>query len=101
MVSPEMASEDPKWWRDDRYAIFDLNVNSSVVYPENNEELVIDSAPSTYTVKGYAYSGGGRRITRVEISLDKGRCMYKCITYPRKLNSCLTNYQFSMAPCAY
>ncbi|TQB75044.1 hypothetical protein MPDQ_003840 [Monascus purpureus] len=73
MVSPEMASEDPKWWRDDRYAIFDLNVNSSVVYPENNEELVIASAPSTYTVKGYAYSGGGRRITRVEISLDKGR----------------------------
>ena len=26
-----------------------------------------------YTVRGYAYNGGGRRITRVEISLDKGR----------------------------
>lgn len=68
-----MASAEPKWWRDDRYAIFDLNVNSSVVFPENDEEIVLSSAPSTYNVKGYAYSGGGRRITRVEVSLNKGR----------------------------
>jgi nitrate reductase (NAD(P)H) len=27
----------------------------------------------TYRLKGYAYSGGGRKITRVEISLNKGR----------------------------
>ncbi|KAH8426186.1 nitrate reductase NiaD [Aspergillus melleus] len=73
MVSPEMASSDPKWWRDDRYAIYDLNVNSSVVYPENNEELNIASAGPAYTVKGYAYAGGGRRVTRVEISVDKGK----------------------------
>lgn len=76
MVSPEMASSDPKWWRDDRYAIYDLNVNSSVVYPENNEELSIASAGPTYTVKGYAYAGGGRRVTRVEVSLDKGKSMF-------------------------
>ena len=76
MVSPEMATENPQWWRDDRYAIFDVNVNSSIVYPENNEELVLDSAPPTYTAKGYAYSGGGRRVNRVEISLDKGKSTY-------------------------
>lgn len=29
-----------------------------------------------YRAKGYAYAGGGRRITRVEISLDKGKCKY-------------------------
>ncbi|KAA8651830.1 nitrate reductase NiaD [Aspergillus tanneri] len=74
MVSPEMASNDPKWWRDDRYAIYDLNVNSSVVYPENNEVLDISLAGPSYTVRGYAYAGGGRRVTRVEISLDKGKC---------------------------
>ncbi|GLB06275.1 hypothetical protein AtubIFM57258_001572 [Aspergillus tubingensis] len=73
MVSPEMSSSDPNWWRDDRYAIYDLNVNSSVVYPEHKEVLDLASAGPSYNVKGYAYAGGGRRITRVEISLDKGK----------------------------
>ena len=26
-----------------------------------------------YTLRGYAYSGGGRRINRVEITLDGGK----------------------------
>ena len=26
----------------------------------------------SYTVRGYAYGGGGRRVTRVEVSLDEG-----------------------------
>ncbi|RAH40002.1 nitrate reductase NiaD [Aspergillus brunneoviolaceus CBS 621.78] len=73
MVSPEMSASDPNWWRDDRYAIYDLNVNSSVVYPQHKEMLDLSLAGPTYTVKGYAYAGGGRRITRVEISLDKGK----------------------------
>ncbi|OOG00818.1 hypothetical protein ASPCADRAFT_202651 [Aspergillus carbonarius ITEM 5010] len=73
MVSPEMSSSDPNWWRDDRYAIYDLNVNSSVVYPRHKEVLDLSSAGPSYNVKGYAYAGGGRRITRVEISLDKGK----------------------------
>lgn len=45
------------------------------MYPQHNEELDLSSAGPTYTSKGYAYAGGGRRITRVEISLDKGKCM--------------------------
>nr|QBQ58300.1 Nitrate reductase [Aspergillus glaucus] len=72
-VSPDEASSNPKWWTDDRYAIYDLNVNSAAVYPQHNEELELSSAGPTYTAKGYAYAGGGRRITRVEISLDKGK----------------------------
>ena len=71
-----MAAADPKWWHDDRYAIFDLNVNSSVVFPGNNEEVEVSAVPS-YTAKGYAYSGGGRRITRVEVSLNKGKSEYE------------------------
>ncbi|RAL11103.1 nitrate reductase NiaD [Aspergillus homomorphus CBS 101889] len=73
MISPEMSANDPNWWRDDRYAIYDLNVNSSVVYPQHKEMLDLSSAGPTYTLKGYAYAGGGRRLTRVEISLDKGK----------------------------
>lgn len=75
MVSPEMSAQDKKWWTDERYAIYDLNVNSVAAYPEHEEVLNLATAGSTYTAKGYAYAGGGRRITRVEISLDKGKSM--------------------------
>ncbi|OOQ82853.1 Nitrate reductase [NADPH] [Penicillium brasilianum] len=73
MVSPEMAAADKKWWTDERYAIYDLNVNSVAAYPEHEETLDLLSSEKTYTAKGYAYAGGGRRITRVEVSLDKGK----------------------------
>ncbi|CAI7673980.1 unnamed protein product [Penicillium manginii] len=72
-VTPEMAAEDKKWWIDERYAIYDLNVNSVAAFPEHEEVLDLATAGPTYTAKGYAYAGGGRRITRVEISLNKGK----------------------------
>ncbi|KOS45421.1 hypothetical protein ACN38_g3660 [Penicillium nordicum] len=73
MVSPEMSALDRKWWTDERYAIYELNVNSVAVYPQHEEEIDLSTAGPTYTVKGYAYAGGGRRITKVEISLDRGK----------------------------
>ncbi|KAJ5451948.1 Eukaryotic molybdopterin oxidoreductase [Penicillium cf. griseofulvum] len=73
MVTPDMSSQDPKWWTDERYAIYELNVNSVAVYPQHEEEIDLSTAGPTYTVKGYAYAGGGRRITKVEVSLDKGK----------------------------
>lgn len=77
MVTPEMAKADKNWWRDERYAIYDLSVNSAIAYPAHDEKLVLEPGvgKQMYTVKGYAYAGAGRRITRVEISLDKGRSM--------------------------
>ena len=42
--------------------------------------MVVDS---TYQVRGYAYAGGGRRVTRVEISSDDGETWNLAnITYP-------------------
>lgn len=74
VVTPDMAKNDKNWWMDERYAIYDLNVNSAIVYPAHEEEVQIPpDMHEVYTAKGYAYDGGGRRITRVEISLDKGR----------------------------
>ena len=58
---------------DERYAIYDLSTNSATAYPAHEEQLCLVGAPRNYRVKGYAYGGGGRRVTRVEISLDKGR----------------------------
>ncbi|KAK2801962.1 hypothetical protein FQN50_007518 [Emmonsiellopsis sp. PD_5] len=72
MVSPEMAAKDKKWWYDERYAIYDLNVNSAIAYPQHEERMEIATTTS-YKARGYAYGGGGRRINRVEVSLDKGK----------------------------
>lgn len=58
----------------DRYIIHDLNVNSAFTSPDHDEILDTSSfSPETkYSLRGYAYAGGGRRVTRAEISLDEG-----------------------------
>jgi nitrate reductase (NAD(P)H) len=73
MVSPEESASNENWWKDERYAIYDLSTNSAIAYPAHDEKLSLASALPDYNVRGYAYGGGGRRVTRVEISLDKGR----------------------------
>jgi nitrate reductase (NAD(P)H) len=73
MISPEQSANEPKWWTDERYAIYDLSTNSATAYPAHDEKLSLLGPPETYKVKGYAYGGGGRRVTRVEITLDKGK----------------------------
>lgn len=73
MVSPEESASNKDWWTDERYAIFDLSVNSATAFPAHEERIPLVDGPEKYRAKGYAYSGGGRRVTRVEVSLDKGR----------------------------
>ena len=42
--------------------------------PDHNETLSLaKNISKTFPVTGYAYTGGGRRITRVEVSTDAGR----------------------------
>ncbi|KAI6043896.1 hypothetical protein EDC04DRAFT_2866090 [Pisolithus marmoratus] len=50
----------------------------SIAKPDHDETLVVakrllscEVVPS-YSIRGYAYAGGGRRVTRVEVSLDEG-----------------------------
>lgn len=73
MVDPDESAKNPKWWMDERYAIYDLSPNAAIAFPAHEEKVSIASAAETYNVRGYAYSGGGRRVTRCEISLDKGK----------------------------
>lgn len=73
MVSPEEAANDPKWWTDERYAIYGLSTNSAIACPAHDEVLPLKDHQPTYKVRGYAYSGDGRRVTRVQISLDQGK----------------------------
>ena len=80
-VTPSIAGseEGKKFWMDEKWCIFDLNVNSAIAQPAHDEVLEITrkaqsaEAEEMYTLRGYAYGGGGRRIQRVDISLDKGK----------------------------
>jgi nitrate reductase (NAD(P)H) len=73
MISPEQSANEPKWWIDERYAIYDLSTNSAIVYPAHEEQISLVNGPELYKARGYAYGGGGRRVTRVEVTLDKGK----------------------------
>jgi nitrate reductase (NAD(P)H) len=86
MITPGDSANDPDWWKDERYAIYDLSPNSAICYPAHDERLSLNDSSNTYRAQGYAYSGGGRLITRVEISLDQGRTWrLTTINYPEDL----------------
>ena len=73
MVSPEEAANKPAWWTDERYAIYGLSTNSAIACPAHDEHLSLSGERESYKTRGYAYAGDGRRVTRVELSLDKGK----------------------------
>lgn len=74
IVTPDEAAKMDSWWKDERYAIYDLSPNSAVARPAHDERLqLLDDDSRIYTCKGYAYAGGGRRVTRVEVSIDQGK----------------------------
>src|SRR3569833_2811270 len=83
MVTPEASANLPETWADERYAIYDLKTNSATCYPALDERVSTADGLEAYKVRGYAYAGGGKRVTRVEITLDKGKTWILAdITYP-------------------
>ncbi|KAL7410259.1 hypothetical protein BDY24DRAFT_400640 [Mrakia frigida] len=85
-VEPDQARAEKKWWYDPKYIINDLNVNSAIAQPDHDEVLDLSTCGETYAIKGYAYAGGGRRVTRIEVSLDEGTTWKLSeITYPEDL----------------
>ncbi|KAB5572345.1 hypothetical protein GE09DRAFT_664745 [Coniochaeta sp. 2T2.1] len=83
MISPEASADLPETWKDDRYAIYDLNTNSATCYPAHNEEVSLTSGLETYKFRGYSYAGAGKRVTRLEVTLDRGRTwLLANIDYP-------------------
>mmetsp|Transcript_32947 Transcript_32947/g.33559 ORF Transcript_32947/g.33559 Transcript_32947/m.33559 type:complete len:960 (+) Transcript_32947:91-2970(+) len=91
-VDAEMSKAEG-WWYRPEYICNDLNVNSAIARPDNDEVLTVTAADTavkgfsrSYRLEGYAYAGGGRRITRTEISLDSGAtwklCTLKVIERP-------------------
>ncbi|PIA47304.1 hypothetical protein AQUCO_01400164v1 [Aquilegia coerulea] len=78
-VDAELANTEA-WWYKPEYIINELNINSVITTPSHEEILLINSGTTQrpYTIKGYAYSGGGKKVTRVEVTLDNGESWLLC-----------------------
>lgn len=76
ILPPHVTAEESlanDWWYRPEYIFNELNINSAISQPDHNETISIaKSIDKTYEIAGYAYTGGGRMITRVEVSLDGG-----------------------------
>ncbi|KAL8059739.1 hypothetical protein ABFX02_03G106400 [Erythranthe guttata] len=72
-VDAELANSEA-WWYRPEYIINELNTNSVITTPCHEEILPINSwtTQRPYTLRGYAYSGGGKKVTRVEVTMDGG-----------------------------
>ncbi|KAF6165193.1 hypothetical protein GIB67_007178 [Kingdonia uniflora] len=85
-VDAELANIEA-WWYKPEYAINELNINSVITTPCHQEILPINSATTQrpYTLRGYAYSGGGKKVTRVEVTMDGGDSWLICeLDHPEK-----------------
>jgi nitrate reductase (NAD(P)H) len=72
-------AEREGWWSKPGFTLYELNINSLIACPAQGEEIQLQNKlADTYTLKGVAYTGGGREITRVEVSLDEGKNWDKC-----------------------
>jgi len=69
-VTAERATEQD-WWHNPDFIINDINIQSAIRSPEHKE--IVTPTEGTYTVRGYAFAGGGRKVIRAEVSLDEGR----------------------------
>ncbi|KAL8231730.1 hypothetical protein R6Q57_001508 [Mikania cordata] len=78
-VDAELANSEG-WWYKPEYIINELNINSVITTPCHEEILPINSwtTQRPYTLRGYAYSGGGKKVTRVEVTLDGGDTWIVC-----------------------
>ena len=71
-VTADQARQEMHWWYDEKYIINDLNVNAAVTVPAHDQLLHLDKEGPMTKVAGYAYTGGGKRVSRVEVTLDEG-----------------------------
>lgn len=87
-VDAELANSEA-WWYKPEYIINELNINSVITTPCHQEILPINAwnTQRPYTMRGYAYSGGGKKVTRVEVTMDGGETWQVCnLDHPEKGN---------------
>ncbi|KAH7054728.1 nitrate reductase [Linnemannia elongata] len=75
VVSDADMAKREQWWTRPEYTINDLNINSAICSPAHGSVLPISDPQvltNDITISGYAYNGGCKKITRVEVTLDSG-----------------------------
>ncbi|KAG0230860.1 hypothetical protein BGW41_002379 [Actinomortierella wolfii] len=76
IVSDADKAKREQWWNRPEYTINDLNINSAICSPAHGSALPISdphALAQEVVFSGYAYNGGGKKVTRVEVTLDAGR----------------------------
>ncbi|KAJ4760150.1 Nitrate reductase [Rhynchospora pubera] len=78
-IDAELANAEA-WWYKPEFIINELNINSVITTPGHDEILPINALTTQrpFTMRGYAYSGGGKKVTRVEVTLDGGETWLVC-----------------------
>ncbi|XP_022993049.1 nitrate reductase [NADH] [Cucurbita maxima] len=87
-VDAELANAEA-WWYKPEHIINELNINSVITTPCHEEILPINAwtTQRPYTLRGYSYSGGGKKVTRVEVTMDSGETWQVCtLDHPEKAN---------------
>lgn len=87
-IDAQLADAEGWWYKPD-VIINELNINSVITTPGHEEMLPINSFTTQrpYVMRGYSYSGGGRKVTRVEVTLDGGETWKLCdVDHPEKPN---------------
>lgn len=81
-LPPQVTAEEALhngWWYKQEYIINDLSLNSVITQPDHNSTLCIREAiEGKFEIGGYAHTGGGRMVTRVEITFDGGETWDVC-----------------------
>ena len=64
VLPPEVRNpaQATPYWKIPDYTLYELNINSAILTPAHWEEVAVESSADAYTLKGYAYSGGGRKV---------------------------------------
>ena len=76
ILPPHITAEESlreEWRYKPEYIYNELNINSAVSQPDHKETLSIaKNISSNNELAGYAYTGGGRKVSRVEITTNGG-----------------------------
>ncbi|KAF9438194.1 hypothetical protein BGZ76_009292 [Entomortierella beljakovae] len=75
VTDADMAKRE-QWWQRPDYIINELNINSAISSPAHGSALSISdplNMNKEITISGYAYNGGCKKVTRVEVTLDAGK----------------------------
>ena len=77
------------WWFKPENLFNELNINSAIASPAHEEIVPLLPGHEFFNVQGYAYTGGGRKITRVEVSYDSGATWHLSeVVWPELEHSC-------------